>query len=153
MTTPPFMPPPFLDIVIAIIFRAGGEGRIRDVVMEGGDTTESRRGFNKDRAWEEAAGGGGKTEVGDAGTAIGRGGESQRAGEGGVVRKEGEGDGCGGGRGDKFTDGGGAVGSGDGDTDGRGGRDGEGKEGKVGGVDNGSGDDWGWGGGERHDSG
>nr|XP_027101471.1 glycine-rich cell wall structural protein 1.8-like [Coffea arabica] len=172
MTTPPFMPTPFLDIVITVIFRAGvvnlavgfsgaiagkaelvgalawdalfreagGESRIRDMVMGGGDATESGGRFNKDGAWEEAGG---------DGTTIGPEGEGERAGERGVVPKGGESDGCGEGGCDKFTDGGGAAGGDGGGTDERGERNGEGKKREVGGVDNGGGDDWGREGGER----
>ncbi|XP_027166424.1 uncharacterized protein LOC113766429 [Coffea eugenioides] len=127
MTTPPFMPPPFLDIVIAVIFgKAGGEGGIRDVVMGAGDATKSGGGFNKDGAWEEASGGRGgnageegpvsgdfivgggeETEVGGDGAASGKRGKGERAGEGGAVPKGGKGDPWEGGGGDKFTDGGG----------------------------------------------
>nr|XP_027118620.1 uncharacterized protein LOC113735838 [Coffea arabica] len=127
MTTPPFMLPPFLDIVIALIFGAG----VVDLAVGfsgaiAGDGTKSGGGFNKNGVWEEAGGGGGgnageeglvsydfivggggETEVSGDGTTIGRGGEGERVGDGGAMPKEGEGDTCGEGGGDKFIDGGG----------------------------------------------
>nr|XP_027093686.1 putative glycine-rich cell wall structural protein 1 [Coffea arabica] len=171
MTTPPFMPPPFLDIVIAVIFGVG----VVDLAMSFSGAIAGKAELVGASAWDilfweaggEGGGGGGnaregrlvsgdfiargdgETEVGGDETAINREGEGERAGEGGAVPKGGEGDACGRGEGDKFTDGGGEAWGGCGGIDRRGRRDRGGKEGEGASVDNGGGDDCGRGGGER----
>nr|XP_027118626.1 glycine-rich protein DOT1-like [Coffea arabica] len=135
MTTPPFMLPPFLDIVIALIFGAGvvdlavgfsgeiaggrGEGGIRDVVMGEGDAIESGGGFNKNGVCEEAGGGGGGN-AGEEGLVsydfiAGGGGETEVSGVGTTIGR--------GGKGERVRDGGAMPKGGEGDTCGGGGDD------------------------------